>query len=288
MLVEVVITGTGIPVPSPGRAGAGVLVRGGGVALQFDAGRATALRLVEAGTSPIDLAATFLTHHHSDHVVGLADVVLTRWLENRHDRPDSLTIVAPDGPAARFVTGLLDGWDDDLNARMAHTARTRRPAIDVRAFTAAPEPQEVWSAAGWRVSAVAVRHEPVTPAVAYRVDSPSGAVVISGDTRACSEVEGLAAGAAVLVHEAVLAEALPAYLADLPYIDAIVDYHAPADEVGALAARAGVGTLVLTHWLPQPQTPDEEAAFATAVRRGGFAGELIVARDLTVAPLRRP
>ncbi len=285
MPVEVVITGTGIPVPSPGRAGAGVLVRGGGVALQFDAGRATALRLAEAGTSPRGLDAMFLTHHHSDHVVGLADVVLTRWLENRHDEPDPFPIVAPAGPASRFVERLLDPWHDDLAVRMAHTGRTRLPEIDLRAFAAGPEPATVWEGDGWRVSAVAVRHEPVVPAAAYRVDTPEGAVVISGDTRACAEVERLAAGAAVLVHEAVLAAALPRYLAELPYIGALLDYHAPAPEVGALAARAGVATLVLTHLLPQPHTPAAEGDYRDAARAGGFTGDVIVARDLTTVAL---
>src|SRR6478736_3253860 len=68
---EEILTGTGVPHPRPGRAGAGVLVRCDGVALQFDAGRATVLRLVEAGISPSDLSALFVTHVHSDHVVDL-------------------------------------------------------------------------------------------------------------------------------------------------------------------------------------------------------------------------
>ena len=94
---EVILTGTGVPHPRPGRAGAGVLVRCDGVALQFDAGRATVLRLVEAGTSPSDLSALFVTHVHSDHVVDLPDVVMTRWVQKQLASSAPLPIVAPEG-----------------------------------------------------------------------------------------------------------------------------------------------------------------------------------------------
>ncbi len=77
----VTLTGTGVPHPSPGRAGPGVLIRHGAVALQFDAGRGTVLRLSEAGVACHDLDALFVTHVHSDHVVDLADVVMTRWIQ---------------------------------------------------------------------------------------------------------------------------------------------------------------------------------------------------------------
>jgi ribonuclease Z len=50
-----------------------------------------------------------------------------------------------------------------------------------------------------------VHHEPVSPAVAYRVDTPDGAVVISGDTRVCDEVAESSEGTNVLVHEIVRA-----------------------------------------------------------------------------------
>ncbi|MDE0235132.1 MAG: MBL fold metallo-hydrolase, partial [bacterium] len=67
MATDVIITGTGMPVPSPDRAGPGVLVRSEEAVLQFDAGRATTMRLAGIGVSPVDLDAVFVTHHHSDH-----------------------------------------------------------------------------------------------------------------------------------------------------------------------------------------------------------------------------
>lgn len=83
MTTEVILTGTGVPHPRPGRAGAGVLIRHGDVALQFDAGRSTVMRLMDAGTLPHALTAVFLTHVHSDHVVGLPDLAMTRWIQQQ-------------------------------------------------------------------------------------------------------------------------------------------------------------------------------------------------------------
>src|SRR5688500_8369336 len=108
--LEVILTGTGTPRLFPGRAGAGVLVRYGDIELQFDAGRGTGLRLAEARTGPGRLNAIFLTHHHSDHMVDLADLVMTAWI-NFQTPP---VIVVPEGPAARFARGLLDPWAEEL------------------------------------------------------------------------------------------------------------------------------------------------------------------------------
>ena len=88
MTTRVTITGTGTPIPTPDRAGPGVLVEvepqtGETVRVQFDAGRNTVMRLHGAGTSPGGLDALFLTHHHSDHLVGVDDLLLTRWVMDR-------------------------------------------------------------------------------------------------------------------------------------------------------------------------------------------------------------
>lgn len=100
----------------------------------------------------------------------------------------------------------------------------------------------------------------------------------SGDTIVCPEMEDLARGCDVLVHEA----ARGALLRRMgERWQRVADYHADTVELGALAARAGVRVLVLTHLIPGPATPAEEAAFADDVREGGFAGEVVVGRDLT-------
>ena len=100
---------------------------------------------------------------------------------------------------------------------------------------------------------MAVHHEPVPDAVASRVEAPDGAVVISGDTRVCGEVEQLAVGADLLVHEACRTSAMAPVIAGTVF-ETIFGYHADTAELGAMAAR-GVPHVVLTHLVPPPATP---------------------------------
>ncbi len=282
---RITITGTGVPHLAPGRAGPGVLVEHGDVRLQFDAGRATALRLIEAGVRTNQLTALFVTHHHSDHLVGLTDVLFSRWLES-HGRFVPLPVIAPAGPSIEYLERMMDPWQADIAVRKAHVGRSDHPAPRVVAFDAEPATRravEVWSdeAKRIRVLARAVHHEPVSPAVAYRIETPAGAVVISGDTIVCDEVAELAAGAQVLVHEAIRREAVLKLVHVAPQLEHIAAYHADTVLLGRMAARIRIPTLVLTHLIPSPGTgPTTREDFSDDLRRGGFEGEIVVADDL--------
>jgi ribonuclease Z len=282
---SVTITGTGVPHVAPGRAGPGVLVRSGDVALQFDAGRATTLRLAEAGTPPHALTALFLTHHHSDHMTGVVDVVFTRWLMSQ-GRHTPLPIVAPKGGAERYLSRMLEPWEEDIDVRMTHVGREDRPDPELVPFEVSAQGlQLVWDKEGVRVHAGAVHHEPVEPAVGYRIETDDGVVAISGDTRVCDELETLARGADVFVCEAFRRETLARFIDAIPQLEFISKYHADTVELGGLAERAGIGVLVLTHLIPTPSDADGVRGFEDDVRRGGYTGELIVAEDLTTVTL---
>ncbi len=287
MTTEVTLTGTGVPHPRPGTAGAGTLVRHGDTALQFDAGRATVVRLAEAGLSPVELTAVFVTHLHSDHVVGLADVALTHWVQREAHGAGPLVVVAPEGPTTRFVHRMLDAYDADVAVRREHLG-TGPVELDVRPFSVPARPREVWRSDDGLVGveAVAVHHEPVPDAVAYRVTTPDGVVVVSGDTRVCDEVEDLARGADLLVHEACRTTPLAAAIAGTPY-ETIFSYHADTVPLGALAERAGVPHVLLTHLIPPPDAPADRDAFAHDLRAGGYRGEITVGRDLDTVTLPR-
>jgi ribonuclease Z len=282
---EVVLTGTGVPHPRPGCAGAGALVRHGDIALQFDVGRSTVMRLMEAGTPPHALTAAFLTHVHSDHVVGLPDLAMTRWVQQQLVASGPLVVVAPDGGPARFVRRMLEPFDEDIALRRHHVG-AGPVEVDLQPFEVQPEPTVVWTSedASVRVSAVAVHHEPVPDAVAYRVDTPDGAVVVSGDTRVCAEVEALARGADVLVHEACRTSALAPVIAGTTF-ETIFDYHADTVALGAMAQRAAVPHVVLTHLIPPLDAADDAGAFAQDLRDGGYEGTVTVGTDLLVVPI---
>ncbi len=279
MKTELIVTGTGFPAPDPHRAGPGALVRRGDITLQFDAGRSTVQRLTGAGVKTPELTAFFATHHHSDHLTGLQDLVLTRWNMDRRDQAGPLPIVVPEGHCVEFVSRMLDVWTHDVTVRNEHSGRTTTPAFDLISFRV-PGPEEVvevWSHGEVRVLAGQVRHEPVCPAVGYRVETPEGVIAITGDTRVCPEVARLAEGADVLLYEAMrFSHVKDENLGR----DFVMDYHADTMLIGEQAAALDVPTLMLTHLIPAPNTAEEKQLFIDEVRSGGFQGELIVADDL--------
>jgi ribonuclease Z len=278
MTTRITITGTGTPIASAERAGPGALIQRDNLALQFDAGRATVMRLFGAGVRPADVDVVFLTHYHSDHLVGLQDLVLSHWTLDRHDDNPRLQIVAPDGPTLRYCQRMLDPWDADLAVRSAHTGRAPEPKVDLVGFAVPDRPTEVWRRGEVRVLAGAVRHEPVEGAVGYRIETPEGVVVISGDTLVCDEMATLAAGADVLVYEAIRMDPV---MRQPEHLQFIAHYHADTRLIGRQAAALDVPTLLLTHLIPAPVTDDDKQAFVDEVREGGYRGEVVVCDDLT-------
>jgi ribonuclease Z len=285
MTTQVILTGTGVPHPRPGRAGAGVLIRHEDVALQFDAGRSTVMRLMEAGTSPHQLSAVFVTHVHSDHVVGLPDLAMTRWIQQQLAPTGPLVVVAAEGVAGRFVRRMLEPYDDDLALRAEHTGAARLE-VTLASFRLPVSPEVVWTSGNGRVRvlAVAVHHEPVPEAVAYRIETPDGVIVVSGDTRVCSEVEHLSVGADVLVHEACRTSAMEPLIVGTVF-EKIFSYHADTVALGEMAARSGVPHVVLTHLIPPPEGPGDAEAFVQDLREGGYGGRVTAGEDLTAITL---
>lgn len=280
MTTEVTLTGTGTPMVVPGLAGPGVLIRCGDVAVQVDAGRGTVMRLGDLGFDLTGLTAVLITHHHSDHMVGLADLLMTRWLEEITTLAgqDPLPVVVPDGPAADLARGLLDIWAAEIELRRLHTGRPDTPVPDVRPFAAAAEPVEVFAQGEVLVEAFAVEHHPVEPAVGYRFTTPDGVVVVSGDTAVSSALERAAANADVLVHEVFRKDGAAGLLSDPA---AIGSYHTEAADLGGLAARAAVRRLVLTHIIPPIRDDAMADLLVDDIRSAGYGGVVVVGRDLT-------
>lgn len=282
MTTHVIVTGTGTPLATHDRAGAGALIRYGDTHMQFDAGRGTVARLLGAESSPALLTALFLTHYHSDHVVGLQDLVLSHWTMDVYDEADELPIYAPNGPTIDFCESMLDIWETDLAVRSLHNMRAPEPKIDIRGFDAPQVPTEVWSSGDVRVLANEVRHEPIVNAVGYRVETPDGVIAISGDTTVCNEVAALCHGADVVIYEAMRMDVIARRPKDKQYI---MEYHSDTRLIGKQMAELDVPKLMLTHLIPAPHTPEDEQLFIDDVREGGYEGEIMVCRDLDTAVL---
>lgn len=280
MTTTVTITGSGTPMPSPGRAGPGALIRHLDTAIQIDAGRATALRLADAGVALPGLDALLVTHHHSDHMLGITDLVLSRWISNGPGPCPSLPIHCPAGPAERFVGSLFDQLGADIASRRAQLPYVDGPEPVVIPFEATAEPTLVAKYGEIAIHAVIVDHGDLEPAVCFRLTTPDGVVLISGDTRVCDALEQLAAGADLLVHEAFSPDLMARRGIPAPGIANFAHHHADVGEVGALAARLDVSELVVTHMIPSPTNAEETGVFTDAIRGAGFVGDLTIADDL--------
>lgn len=273
--MRVVLLGTGTPMPDPRRCGSGTAVvdPASGSWLLVDCGRGVTQRAMEAGLDLDALGAVLLTHHHSDHVSDLATLAIARFVGGA---ATPLRVVVPEGPSRRFAATCLDAYDDHAFYSQRDAGSSARPGIDVEAFVATETMTAVLRDEPWSVHSVLVEHHPIEAAVGYRIDDGTATVAISGDTIAGAGVAQLADHADVLVHEALRSDRVSA---------AALAWNASARSVGALAATASVGHLVLTHLLPAPADADDEQAFVAEARQGGYDGPLSIAHDLAVLDL---
>lgn len=226
------------------------------------AGGATSLPPDEPG-HPVPL------HHPANPTPGLVDLTDAQFAAHAYD-----VNVRMREAGRRDLRPLVVPRELDLPADLGARAPDRvAPAM---------EPILVEEADGVRITAVLVSHAPVFPAFAYRFDTDAGSVVLSGDTAPCDNLIRLARGADALVHE-VFDDATDVDDADESWQAArqhhhLTTSHTPLSGVGGVAAEAGVGRLVLTHFVPGDDIlPDEhwvKGAGAT------FDGEVVAGRDL--------
>lgn len=264
-----------------------------------DCGYGTVRSLVESGLGYLDVADVFLTHLHDDHMLDVSTLLSLQWTGRRSE---PTRVHGPAGTEA-LVDGALDYLAGNIEIRTTDEGRSVRPAAvfsgrDIRASSA---PRMIWEDERVRVSTVENTHFPDEAkahidhrSLAYRFDAADRSFVFSGDTARSENVIELARGAEVFIceamdiaqHERLSAQARAAEESgdpDAAFLRHVIDTHVTTEQVGRMAAEAGVGTVVLYHLLPGSNGPiaDEvpDTVYIEGVRRH-FDGPVIVGRDL--------
>jgi ribonuclease BN (tRNA processing enzyme) len=247
-----------------------------GVLYVVDCGNGVARQLAAADVPLPSLRHVFLTHHHSDHNADYGNLLLLAWASGLRTRVD--TWGPP--PLARMTALFFEMNAYDIDVRIADEGRVPLvPLVHVHELAAdglVMQDERV------RVTAALVDHPPVVPALAFRFDAPDRSLVFSGDTSRCDNLVRLAAGADVLVHETLWVPAVDRLVARVPNAATlkkhIIDSHTAVEDVGRVAAAAGVRRLVLSHLVPadDPTLTDDMWIAAAAAH---FGGEIVVAHD---------
>jgi ribonuclease Z len=320
--LKVTLTGTkGGPMAVNGLAGAGRLVQYGpkakncrGIQLQFDAGRATAVRHSQIGVYPDDIKAIFFTHTHSDHADGFADFMQLRWhYQSKSPKIDVVCSVDAKSPKGHtnscrsLVEHIADAYihSGEIAERLTQGKIKKPPKgpsslANIITFKPSDTPAVVWSSGDVKVSAIRSTH--TAGHASYRVDTPAGSVVIAGDASndiqkpprkhsTSDQVELLAKGADILVHSSTHPNMGPEAGGGMP--PPIFYRQSTVKDIAAMAKRAGVKHYMMTHLTPSlgeikridnwkiPNAPIMEADFLRTAKESGFKGNIVVGKDLS-------
>ena len=274
---RVTLLGTGSPAPVMRRFGPGVLVQAGGKTLLIDCGRGTTQRLMQSGLRLGQVDALFLTHLHSDHIVGIPDLWLTGWLEaNYAQRKGPFVVYGPAGTQG-MMDGLVKAYDWDIQARIAD--QDLKPA-NIRAVVSEFKPGVIYEQGGVKVTAIEVDHgELLKPAFGFRVDYDGRSVTISGDTRFSENLIDKGMGTDLLIHQvAAVQEALLAS----PVFKVILSHHTRPEEAGTVFNRVKPKLAVYYHFvlLGTPAIPAVTEKQVLEMTRKTYSGPLLIGEDL--------
>ena len=260
--LHISLCGAGGPMPSTNRSGPCVAVVAGEQLFVVDAGTNGARNLGRMGINQGDIDALFLTHFHSDHIDGLGEMAMLRWVADNNSSP--LPVYGPEG-VADIVSGFNRAYARDAVHRTDHHGVVVAPpggaGMSPKSF-ALPQAGEsitVYANDNLQIEMISVDHFPITPAVAYKFTYKGRSLLISGDTVKSPAIEKHSAGVDLLVHEALstkLVELMAESAARMgnplreKLFNDIHDYHTTPAEAAEIARDADVGHLLYYHIVP--------------------------------------
>lgn len=269
--MTITILGSGTPVPSRTQAGTAILIEAAGRVLLIDCGRGCTSRLAEYQPGLLTQTNTvFLTHLHSDHVVGLPDLWLNGWTQGR-DAP--FRIWGPEGTGA-LMDGLRTAYGADISIRTSQPGSVP-PGAETHELPS--EGGVIFDEAGLRVTTFPVKHAGM-PAFGYRVEAGDASVMISGDTTATPALAAAGQGADVVMLE-VLSPAMVTYLDGTfpPEVAAAIrGLHLTAEQAGEVFRETEPVLGVYYHTVASCRTDGPLLAETGKV----WPGQVAVSRDL--------
>jgi ribonuclease BN (tRNA processing enzyme) len=276
MSTDLVLLGTGTPNADPLRSGPAVAVVVNDIAYLIDAGPGLVRRAAAAqaegipALAPEQLARVFLTHLHSDHTVGLPDLLLSPWVLGRCD---PLHVYGPPGTEA-MVEHLIAAYRCDIEERLsglepANTSGCHAVVHEIGPGTFRDED-------GVQIEAIPVQHGALD-AFGYKFTSDERTIVVSGDTTPCEALVDAATDCDVLLHEVYSTRGFATLSPEWQRYH--VQSHTSSAQLAAIALRARPRLLVLYHQLHWG-TSDE--ALLKEIRQHGYEGELRSGEDLGV------
>lgn len=274
---------------------ANALVLPDGGSYLFDTGNDVQRQMARAGIPETSVRVVFLSHHHLDHVADLGPLLWTHWTFGR----GVLAVVGPVG-TQELVDGLVAAASPIMLAGYPTAGPAKPPLAEmVRVIEVAadlPTPQQVWRDDAVTVEAVGVDHYQAAPSVpldhlpqalAYRVITPDRTIVYTGDSGPSPRLASLVAGADLLVTEVVELDGIHASLLAMPIPEVVrqgiaqgmaINHLTPA-EVGRMAAAGGVRSVLLTHFVPSPESVPDRAIYQRQIAES-YNGPVMLADDL--------
>jgi ribonuclease BN (tRNA processing enzyme) len=276
--MKVVMLGTGTPQARAEASGPAVAIVAGGAVYLVDAGPGVVRRAAAAAEKGIaelrvqNLKTVFITHLHSDHTLGLPDVIFSPWVLRR---TEPVEMYGPRGLAA-MVEHIEKAWEKDVDVRTNGLEHGNKTGYQVHVHEIAPG--VIFEDKNVKVTAFLVPHGSWDQAFGYRFDTADRSVVLSGDTGPTDAVAKACHGCDVLLSEVYSAAGLEAMHApaEEKYFQA---FHVSPKEVAEEATAGKPGLLVLYHQVYWGKTTAEDV---TREVQKWYAGKVATGKDLEV------
>ena len=271
--ITVTVLGSGTPVPSKTQFGPSILVDIGDKKFVFDCGRGCSSRLGQLEPRSIkDVDALFVTHLHSDHVMGIADLWLNGWAQGRNT---PLEVWGPTG-TSDMMEGLRIAYAYDIDVRHSSGLPATQTGI-ASAFIDLDSDGVIYDRDGIKVTAFLVDHGKVYPAFGYRIDYQGRSIAISGDTSPTENLYTYGKDTDVFLHEVMSPALIKILQKDFAkFADKIVSHHTTAEQAADIFAKTNPRLAVYYH----TKNDGNFGQSLVDVTRETYSGPLEVSSDL--------